>query len=155
MNYLRDYGRPLRISFNYLLLQVAGWFPPRLKPVVFRAMGAHIGKGVFISPGVIIDPVRPNLVFIDDNVFLGWGARVFAHKTVAKQENGPLGLRLATEYRAVHIKEWCLIGGFATVEPGVAVHEHAIVLPNSVVTRDVPPWAVVGGVPARFIKSLT
>ncbi len=36
--------------------------------------------------------------------------------------------------------------------PGVTIGDHAIVGAGSVVTSDVPPWAIVGGVPAKFIK---
>jgi maltose O-acetyltransferase len=44
------------------------------------------------------------------------------------------------------------IGTGAVVLPGVTVGEGAVVGANSVVTRDVPPYTVVGGAPARFIK---
>lgn len=39
-----------------------------------------------------------------------------------------------------------------TVLPGVVIGDHAIVGANSVVTKDVPPWAIVGGKPARVIR---
>lgn len=45
---------------------------------------------------------------------------------------------------------WIAAGAF--IGPGVKVGEGAVVAARSVVVRDVPPWAVVGGNPARFIK---
>lgn len=46
----------------------------------------------------------------------------------------------------------CYIGGDAIIVPGVTVGEGAIVAAGAVVTRDVPPGAVVGGAPAKIIK---
>lgn len=46
------------------------------------------------------------------------------------------------------------IGGNCTVYPGVTIGHHSLVAPNSAVTKDVEPYTMVGGVPARFIKHL-
>lgn len=44
------------------------------------------------------------------------------------------------------------LGTRCIVMPGVTIGDHAVVAANSVVTKDVPPYAVVGGVPAKLIK---
>jgi len=46
------------------------------------------------------------------------------------------------------------IGGNCTIYPGVKIGHHSIIAPNSAVTKDVEPYSLVGGVPARFIKSV-
>jgi acetyltransferase-like isoleucine patch superfamily enzyme len=46
------------------------------------------------------------------------------------------------------------IGSHATLLPGIVVGEHALVGAGSVVTRDVPEYAVVVGVPARVVGSM-
>ena len=46
------------------------------------------------------------------------------------------------------------IGANATVTPGVTIGDGAIVAAGAVVTKDVPPMAVVGGVPAKIIKTI-
>jgi len=47
------------------------------------------------------------------------------------------------------------LGTGAVILPGVTIGEGAVVGANSVVTRSVPPYTVVGGVPARRIKDVT
>jgi acetyltransferase-like isoleucine patch superfamily enzyme len=46
------------------------------------------------------------------------------------------------------------IGGNCTIYPGIKIGHHSIVAPNSAVTKDVPPYTMVGGVPAKIIKNL-
>jgi acetyltransferase-like isoleucine patch superfamily enzyme len=52
----------------------------------------------------------------------------------------------------VNIEDWVYIGAGVTILPGVNVGEGAVVATGAVVTKDVPAWTMVGGVPARFIK---
>jgi len=52
----------------------------------------------------------------------------------------------------VHIEDNVWIGGNCTIYPGVHIGRHSIVSPNSAVTKDVQPYSMVGGVPARVIK---
>jgi acetyltransferase-like isoleucine patch superfamily enzyme len=46
------------------------------------------------------------------------------------------------------------IGAHATVLPGVSIGENAVIAAGAVVTKDVPPNTVVGGVPAKVIKAI-
>lgn len=46
----------------------------------------------------------------------------------------------------------CWIGYGATIISGVTIGDGAIVLANATVTKDVPPYAIVGGVPAKILK---
>ena len=54
--------------------------------------------------------------------------------------------------KPVLIKEGAFIGINSVIMPGVTIGKHAVIGANSVVTKDVPPFAVVGGVPAKIIK---
>ena len=47
------------------------------------------------------------------------------------------------------------LGAMAMVMPGVTIGDHAIVAANAVITQDVEPWAIVGGVPAKVIGHRT
>ncbi|AXQ29905.1 hypothetical protein D0B54_15000 [Solimonas sp. K1W22B-7] len=55
--------------------------------------------------------------------------------------------------RPIKIGRECWIGAGAIVIPGVTIGDGAVVGAGSVVTRDVAPWAIVAGNPARFLKT--
>ena len=57
---------------------------------------------------------------------------------------------LVTKPIVIHDNVWIATG--AIVLPGVTIGEGAVVAAGAVVTKDVPPWTVVGGNPARVIK---
>ena len=61
-------------------------------------------------------------------------------------------LRPAPQRLSIADDVW--IGSRAIVLPGVTIGRGSVVAAGSVVTNDVPPMSVVGGVPARFIKSI-
>lgn len=50
----------------------------------------------------------------------------------------------------IKIEDNVFIGGNVTVYPGVKIGHHSIILPNSAVNRDVPPYSVAGGCPAKI-----
>ncbi len=52
----------------------------------------------------------------------------------------------------MRIEAWADIGTGAVILPGVTVGKGSIVGAGAVVTEDVPPFAVVAGVPARFLR---
>ena len=59
-------------------------------------------------------------------------------------------MELATKPISIGANAW--VAGWSIVLPGVTIGEGAVVGTGSVVTKDVEPWTVVGGNPAKFIK---
>lgn len=55
--------------------------------------------------------------------------------------------------KPIHIKDHVWIGKNATILKGVTIGEHSIVAAGAVVTKDVPPHSLVGGVPAKIIQT--
>ena len=55
----------------------------------------------------------------------------------------------------IRIEDDVWLGAMVMVMPGVTIGKHAIVAANAVITRDVAPWSIVGGVPARVIGTRT
>ena len=107
-----------------------------------------------------------NRVKFGKNVFINHSA-IFSASGGIEFENGVSlapGVRIATinhdfnerhtkyTYGKVTIKKNAWLGIGVTVCPGVTIGEYAVVAAGAVVTKDVPDYAVVGGVPAKIIK---
>jgi len=96
-----------------------------------------IGKNVSIQSGVYI----PTDTIIGNNVFLG-------PRVVITNDKYPASKRLVTTV----VEDNAVIGANAVLIAGIRVGEGAVVGAGSVVTRDVPPYKVVYGVPARVVS---
>ncbi len=118
------------------------WNGPKL--ALLRWCGARVGRNVFISTDVWIDPTFPQLLTIEEDVMLGVGARVCLH------EFGPQRFRAGR----VRVGRGAVLGGFCLIGPGVDVGQGAVVAGGAVVGRDVPPGKLAIGNPARMMPLL-
>ena len=109
----------------------------------------RIGSHVWIGPQAYFD--ARNLVLED---YVGWGpgAKVLGSTHTGMPLGAPI-IATALSILPVVIGYGADIGTNATILPGVHVGAHSIVGAGAVVTKDVPEFAIVAGVPARIIRS--
>lgn len=108
---------------------------------VFVANQTKIGNGVKVQNNVSIY----SNVFIEDDCFLG-PSMVFTNVI-----NPRAFIERKEEYKNTYLRKGCSIGANATIVCGVELGEYCFVGAGSVVTKDIPPFALVAGVPAKII----
>jgi UDP-2-acetamido-3-amino-2,3-dideoxy-glucuronate N-acetyltransferase len=91
-------------------------------------------------------------VTIEDEVFVGHGV-MFTNDVYPRATNADGSLQTQADWEVLPTKvcRGASIGSHATVLPNLTIGEGALVGAGAVVTRDVPPFAVVAGVPARVV----
>lgn len=102
-----------------------------------------IGRNVVINREVLLDG-RMGLV-IGDNVSVSEGTHIF---TLEHDPNSPT---FENKGGSVTIGDRVFIGSRAIVLPGVTLEEGVVVAAGAVVTRSIPPFTIVAGIPARPI----
>ena len=137
---------------------VLGW---RIGPGASILMGQHVqmagvrssGMKVSIGKGSVINHAcllyTTGGLVIGENVSISAGAWLV---TGTHDMNDPL---FPDRYMPIAIGNYAWIGTRATILAGVTIGEGAVIMAGAVVTRDVPPYAVVGGIPARFVSQRT
>ncbi len=103
-----------------------------------------VSSHTFICEGVVLE----------DDVFIGHNV-TFINDRYPRATNGSGQLQTEADWSCIGtlVKSGASIGSGATLLCGITVGENALVGAGSVVTRDVPPGAVVAGNPARVVKS--
>ena len=125
-------------------LEAAGWAlaGPLIAPDVLVDSTVTVGAGTYVAPGAAmsVDIAVGRLVSV--------GRRAVLSHDVVLGDSVTIGPAAALAGR-VTVQEGALIGIGASVREGVTIGRGAVVGGGSFVHRDVPPGAVVGGVPAR------
>lgn len=112
---------------------------------------AHIGRNCKISSHSFVCEG----VTIEDGVFVGHGV-MFTNDLYPRAVNGDGSLQADGDWHVLptRVKRQASIGSNATILPGLTIGEGAQIGAGAVVTRDVPDFAIVAGVPARVIGRL-
>ena len=140
-------------------------FQPDLVNLYGCAIGSHTKIGAFVeiqknaSIGARCKVSSHTFicegVTIEDEVFVGHGV-MFTNDLYPRATNDDGSLQTEADWQVMEtlVKRRASIGSNATVLAGLTIGENALVGAGAVVTRDVPDFAIVAGVPARVVGDI-
>lgn len=152
------------LEFEVFLLHLVGCIPfHHARRLFYRTAGIKIGKGsslhmgtrfydahniaigedTVVGEGAVLDG-RDKLL-IGNHVALATGVMIFNSQHEINDEF------FSPSSAPVIIEDYVFIGPRVIIQPGVKIGKGAIVAAGAVVSKDVPPYAIVGGVPAKII----
>lgn len=120
---------------------------------VFTPIYINYGKNINIGKNVFINFDCTFLalggITIEDDVLIGPKVSLITenHPLHPKDRKGLIG-------KSIHIKKNAWIGANATILPGVSIGENAVIAAGAVVSKNIPDNVVVGGIPAKIIKTI-
>jgi len=113
--------------------------------------GLRVGNECFLGDEVMIDLAGE--VVLEDQATVAVRAIILSHMNVGYEDH-PLQPCFPSIQATTRIGRGVFVGAGALILAGVTVGECAMIAAGSVVTRDVPPWTLVGGAPARVIRPI-
>ena len=108
----------------------------------------HLGN----NSGIGINASIGGACYIGENVMMGPQCVIYSRNHEFSDTEIPMCQQGFREERPVYIGDDVWIGGRVTILPGVKVGSHSIIGAGSVVSKDVPEWAIVAGNPAQVKK---
>ena len=108
---------------------------------------AHVGSEAILGDGVRVQggAYVASICELGDNVFIGPNATLLNDRHPPSRDRG--------KWLPVIVESGAVIGGGATILPGVTIGQHAVVAAGAVATKDIPSGEVWGGVPAKFLMT--
>ncbi|RIX45844.1 acyltransferase [Paenibacillus nanensis] len=129
---------------NFIFIQLARYCPslPLKNWIYRRILGMRVGEQTAFALMVMVDVFFPERITVGRNSVIGYNTTILTHEYLIK------------EYRLgdVRIGDHVMIGANTTILPGVTIGDYAVVAAGSVVHKDVPAHAFVGGNPMRQIE---
>lgn len=148
----------MQFTFDFfsrkLLFGLTRFPEQRIRRWALCKLGFNIGENAYIGPGLTI-----TAGIVSRDLFLTIGKRASLGPNVtlvisSHPNNSFLRDKLKYPPRNIVIEHDAWIGANATILPGVKIGAFSIIGAGAVVTKDVPEYAIVGGVPARIIRYL-
>ena len=120
-------------------------FSMSLRNRLYRMMGVNISTRSYVARETWIDDNFPELITIEEGVVIGWRSSIIAHNTQM----------MPPSVAPICIKKHAFLGQGVIVMPGVTIGEYAQIGTCSLVNKDIEPYTVAVGVPAKPIRKLT
>lgn len=150
----------IKLAFFWFLSNIAKhsvicWMFPKMRPFLWRCIGVKMGRDVSIGWDVFLDVNYAKNLVVEDDVWFANRSIVFCHRRDMSEYfiGGRYKESPQHAYKTTIKKGACISIG-AIVMPGITIGEGAVIGTGALVTKDVPAWSIVAGVPAKVIKML-
>ena len=112
---------------------------------LYKLMGVNIGKGNLMGKGIVV-------VINPEYIYIGCGSTITRGTVLLTHFYDTTNLKEHAYYRGkIHIGKNCYIGVNTIFTKPVTIGDGAVIGAGSVINKDIPPYQVWAGVPARFI----
>ena len=146
----------------YLLWFIACYFPHfpsqmfhTVRPFLWKRIGVKVGDNVGLGYGIYLDIDGSSRIEIGDQVMIAAQCLLLTHRRDMNcYHKGVRQNTLPYVIKPIKIKANATLGMRAIIMPGVTIGEGAVVAAGAVVTKDVPPYSIVAGNPAKVIKEI-
>ncbi|MGG1574671.1 acyltransferase [Fictibacillus sp. NRS-1165] len=132
-----------KVAKNFVAIQVSRYTPflPVKNWICRTFLGMKVGEDTAVALMVMLDVMFPERISIGRNTVIGYNTTILAHEYLIR------------EYRLgdVIIGDEVMIGANSTILPGVTIGNGAVVSAGTLVHKDVPEGAFVGGNPMQII----
>ena len=129
--------------------------PRKLRPILIRKMGCHVGKNTFFGDYVRMDTSYADMIYIGDYTHITSGCRLLCHqRDLTGYCVGDNAADLGYKTGEIHIGKGVMVGMETLIMPGVTIGDGAIIGAGSIVTKDIPAWTIATGRPARVVKEI-
>lgn len=125
----------------------------QLRAALLRLCGYAVGRDVYIGEDLIIvdEQADRRMVSIGDRVAISPRVTLVVS---SRPNHSRIAPYVPVKHGPIAIEDDAWLGTGTVILPETRIGEGAVVAANSVVTRDVEPYTIVGGSPARFIREV-
>ena len=178
MKALREIGIKKAFKFGFVTMLMIFYrimIFPQLRVFFLRILGAKIGKNVIIHNVNFFNYYRTGFkavkigndcyigddslidladeIIISDSVTIAERVTILTHTNVGYRDH-PLQKYFPSNTKPVTLEYGSFIGASVTILPGVKIGKCVFVAAGSLVTKNVPAYSMVGGIPARVIRTI-
>ena len=143
-------------SIMFSLMRFFGMYAPAqsIRVAMYRKAGVHIGERVFFGGNNWLDINFKSMIYIGDDAALAGDDIILSHDILVSASVDPL---VASQgefdgFKPVVIGKGARLGAHVMVLAGVTIGENSVIGAGAVVVKDIPPFCLAVGVPAKPIK---